>query len=184
MVTGNHTEQGSKTQRGPRTAYLTLPLMSLVVIVQATLLTRLHISSGISPNLLLVFVVTWGLLMGIEAGMLWGFVGGLVFDLVAALPLGTSSLALMTICFLSGLGESNLFQGNIFLPVILVALATPIYGAIVLLAQQVRGLQVAWLNVALHVMLPEMLMNVAAVILVYPALRWLARQLGAERMDW
>ena len=70
-----------------------------------------------------------------SAGIAWSFVGGLLFDLVAGLPLGTSSLALMTVCFLTGLGETNLFQGNIFLPVIVIVLATPLHAGMVLLTR-------------------------------------------------
>ena len=160
-----------------------LLVVALVVVIQATLLARIRLY-GAAPNALLAVVVAWSLLRGIEAGLAWGFTGGLVFDLVAGMPLGTSSLALMTICFLTGLGESNLFQGNVFLPIIVVALATPLQGWIILLTQQLRHLNVDWAGVTLHVILPELVLNVATVVIVYPALRWLARQVGAERLDW
>jgi rod shape-determining protein MreD len=160
-----------------------LLLVALIVVAQATLTARIRLA-GASPDLLLAAVVAWSLLQGIEAGLIWAFAGGLLFDLVTGMPLGASSLALMTICFLTGLGESNLFQGNVFLPVIIVALATPLHGWIILLTQQLRHLNVDWLGVTLRVILPELALNVAAVVIVYPALRWLAQRVGAERMDW
>jgi rod shape-determining protein MreD len=186
MATGNGAQQGKSYGPGGRTIrniYLLVPILAMIVVIQATLLVRIRFL-GVSPNLMLAVVVAWGLLRGIEAGIVWGFVGGLVFDLIAGAPLGMSSLALMTICFLTGLGESNLFQGNIFLPVIVVTLATPLYGWMILSAQQLRGLHVDWPNVTLYVILPELLLNGTLVILVYPALRWLAQQLGSERLDW
>jgi rod shape-determining protein MreD len=181
------TPGGSEAARGfGRRAVSASPLLllvALIVIVQATLTARIRLA-GSSPDLLLTVVVAWSLLQGIESGLVWAFVGGLLFDLVAGAPLGTSSLGLMTICFLTGLGENNLFQGNVFLPVIIVALATPIHGWIILLTQQLRHLNVDWLGVTLHVILPELALNVAAVTIVYPALRWLARRVGAERLNW
>src|SRR5450756_258461 len=155
----------------------------LAVIAQATLIARVRLG-GACPDALLAVVVAWGLLRGISAGIAWSFVGGLLFDLVAGLPLGTSSLALMTVCFLTGLGETNLFQGNIFLPVIVIVLATPLHAGIVLLTEQLRHVQVDWTGVALRIVLPEMVLNIVTVVLVYPALRWLAGKVGAQRLNW
>jgi rod shape-determining protein MreD len=160
---------------------LLVPL--LVVIVQATLIARIRLG-GACPDALLAVVVAWGLLQGIGAGIAWAFAGGLLFDLVAGLPLGTSSLALMTVCFLTGLGETNLFQGNIFLPVIVIVLATPLHAGMVLLTEQLRHLYVDWAGVALRIVLPEMVLNIVTVVLVYPVLRWLAGKVGAERLNW
>ncbi len=160
---------------------LLLPL--LMVILQATLIARIRLG-GACPDALLAVVVAWGLLQGIGAGIAWSFAGGLLFDLVAGLPLGTSSLALMTVCFLTGLGETNLFQGNIFLPVIVIVLATPLHAGMVLLTEQLRHLYVDWAGVALRVVLPETVLNIVTVVLLYPALRWLAGKVGAERLNW
>ncbi len=182
MATGNYAGEPKRTLRIPGVSPLLLvPL--LVVIVQATLIARIRVG-GVCPDLLLVVVVAWSLLRGIGAGIAWSFVGGLFFDMVAGLPLGTSSLALMTVCFVTGLGESNLFQGNIFLPIIAVAIATPLHAAIVLLAMQLQHVHVDWLGVALRVVLPEMFLNMATMILVYPMLRWLADKVSAERLNW
>jgi rod shape-determining protein MreD len=162
---------------------MVLPIVALVVIVQATLVARVRFL-GVTPDLLLAVVVAWSLLSGIQSGILWAFFGGLIFDAVTGIPLGTSSLALMTICFLTSLGETNLFHGSVFLPIAVIVLATPIHGWIILVTQQLRHLQVDWPGVTLRILLPETLLNVIVVVLVYPALRWLARQAGVERMDW
>jgi rod shape-determining protein MreD len=166
--------------------YLTLPVLALIVLVQATLLARLRFLEA-GPNALLAAVVSWSLLRGIDEGIIWGFIGGLGLDLVAGLPLGTSPLALMSISFLAALGETNVFLGNLFLPAIIVALATPLYGWIVLLSQQLQGIAVAeghlpvdWASATLRIIGPELLLNVLTVGLVYPPLRWLAGRLGAD----
>ena len=168
---------------GVTSLYLILPVLALIVLVQATLLARVRFLEA-SPNLLLAAVVVWSLLRGIDEGIIWGFVGGLGLDLAAGLPLGISSLALMSISFLAALGETNLFLGNLFLPVITVALATPLYGWIVLLGQQLQGTAVDWASATLHVIGPELLLNALTVVVVYPVLRWLANRVGAERMEW
>jgi len=85
--------------------YLGLAILSLVILVQGTLLSRVRII-GVGANLLLVTVVCWSLTRNVQEGLVWAFAGGLGIDLVSGLPLGTSSLALMPTCFLAGIGAA------------------------------------------------------------------------------
>lgn len=163
--------------------YLSFLILGLVVIVQGTLLARMHFF-GASPDLLLVVVVCWSLLRSEFDGLLWAFAGGLAVDLIAGLPLGTTPLALMPTCFLAGLGRSRVFTGSLPLPALLVALATPIFGWINLLIQQMRGVPVDWIGSTLRVVLPELALNALLVLVTYPILRWLAARVGAIRMEW
>ncbi len=158
-------------------------VLALVVLVQATLLARVRLV-GASPNLLLVVVVCWSLIRGLYDGLIWGFVGGLALDVIAGLPLGTSSLALMATTPLAGLGKNSVFPGSLTLPVLLVALATPVYGWLVLLTELLRGIPVDWLASSVRVIGPEIAINGALVIVVYPVLRWLATQIRPTQMEW
>lgn len=142
----------------------------LVVIIQATLMARLRVL-GACPNLLLVSTITWGLLRTVGEGVVWGFAGGLALDLITGMPLGTSSLAAMTACLLTGLGRNRVFGNNLWWPILIVALATPVYGWIVLLTQQFRGLPVDWGASTARVIAPELALNVASMVLVYPVVR-------------
>ncbi|PKO20653.1 MAG: rod shape-determining protein MreD [Chloroflexi bacterium HGW-Chloroflexi-1] len=166
--------------------YLTLTVVALAVLIQATLLTRVRVL-GVSPDLLLVAVVAWSLLQGATQGFIWGFIGGLGLDLVAGMPLGTSSLALMAASasrFLAGLSTNSVFAGNLLLPIFIVVLATPLHGWIILLTGQLRGLRIDWITSTVRVIGPEMLLNALLVVLVYPVLRWLATRIGAQQMEW
>jgi len=48
-----------------------------------------------TPNLVLVFAVVVTIAVGLEAGLVWAFVGGLALDVIAQRPLGSSSFALL-----------------------------------------------------------------------------------------
>jgi len=163
--------------------YLMAVVLTLVVLVQATLLARVKLVSA-SPNLLLVVVVCWSLIRGLYDGLVWGFVGGLALDVIAGLPLGTSSLALMATTPLAGLGKNSIFPGSLTLPILLVALATPLYGWIVLLSEMIRGIPVDWLASTVRIIGPEIAFNAALAVIVYPALRWLATQIRPTQMEW
>lgn len=162
--------------------YLTLAILVLAVLIQATLTARIRVF-GVTPDLLLTVVVSWSLLRGFTEGVIWGFLGGLALDAVTGMPLGTSSLALMPVCFLAGLGKSNIFAGNLLLPVIVVGLATPMHGWIVLLTEQLRGVPVDWLTSTVRVVAPELLLNGLAITVVYPILRGLVESTGIGRVE-
>ncbi len=163
--------------------YLATAVLAFAVLVQATVLTRLRLA-GNAADLMLVLVVCWSLIRGQTEGILWAFAGGLGLDLAAGLPLGTSSLALMVTCPLTVLGKNSVFPGSLTLPVLLVLLATPAYGWVVLLTKTVLGLPVDWLASTLYVIGPEAVLNMALTFLVYPLLRWLARTLQPGQMAW
>lgn len=162
--------------------YLALIILSLVVLVQGTILSRIRML-GVSADLLLVTVVTWSLTRNVQEGLVWAFVGGLGADLVSGMPLGTSSLALMPTCFLAGIGRSRVFAQNVFWPILLVTLATPLHGWIVLLTQQLRGVPVNWVDSTLRIILPELALNIGLTLPIYPGLRWLAARVGVPVMD-
>lgn len=163
--------------------YLTAAVLTLAVLMQANLFARLRLADA-APNLLLVIVVCWSLIRGQADGVVWGFVGGLGLDLTAGLPLGTSALALMLTCPLTVLGKDSVFPGSLTLPALLVALATPVFGWVVLLTKTVLGLPVDWLASTLYVIGPEAALNVALTPVVYLLLRWLAIRLQPGQMAW
>lgn len=163
--------------------YLTAAVLTLAVLLQASLLSRFRLA-GAAPNLLLVIVVCWSLIRGQADGVLWGFIGGLGLDLVAGLPLGASALALIIVGPLTALGKNSVFPGSLVLPALLVVLATPVFGWVVLFTRSVLGLPVDWLASTLYIIGPEAVLNVVLTPVVYLLLRWLALHLQPGQMAW
>jgi rod shape-determining protein MreD len=153
-----------------RSAYVMILGLTLVVLIQATLIARIHVF-GAAPDLLLVVVVCWSLLAGVTQGLIAAFTGGIAVDVVAGLPLGSSSLALMPLCFLAQIGRSSVYQGNTWLPVLLVAIATPLEGWLILLTRQLRGAPIDWIATTTRVILPAIALNVVLTLIVMPVLR-------------
>jgi rod shape-determining protein MreD len=170
------------TSRERTGVYPALIVLGLTVLIQATLSARLRFF-GASPNLLLAIVVSWSMLRGFSQGILWGFIGGLGIDLVSGMPLGASSLALMSVCTLAGLGKSSVFAANVLLPMSIVALATPIHGWIILLTLQIQGVSVNWLDSTARIIAPELALNVLTIASLYPLLRRLSAALNAGRAE-
>lgn len=106
-------------------------VLALATLIQEGIVGHLTVL-GVLPNLVLLIVVNWSLIRGVEEGMLWGFIGGIFLDLFSGLPFGTSSLAFVCIAGLVSLGETALPRASILLPMAAAFLATCIYYAIAL----------------------------------------------------
>jgi rod shape-determining protein MreD len=163
--------------------YLAAILLVIAVFAQATLLPRLRFF-GASPNLVLIVLLSWSLLRGPSEAVAYAFLAGIVFDLISGLPLGTTSLALMLVCALAVLGEGPFFQGHVFLPMTAVAIATAIYAWFTLLVLQFHGAPVDWAGTTVRVIVPELLLNVVVISMVYPLMRWTIERVGGRRLGW
>jgi len=157
-------------QRPNWTFYMALVGLGVVVLTQATLISRVRVL-GVSPDLLLVTVVGWSLLRGVGEGLLWGFAGGLGIDVISGLPLGMSALALLPAAWLGGLGRGTIYSSSAILSLLLVTVATPLRGWLILALQAASGLQVDWIATTLHVISVEAALNVLLMAAIYPVMR-------------
>src|SRR5260221_14291342 len=87
---------------GPFRRGSTRPMTLLLAAVGATVTALLELTIGpylrvgiAEPHLVLVVGIIVTLALDIEAGLVWAFVGGLVLDVLAERPLGSSAFALL-----------------------------------------------------------------------------------------
>jgi rod shape-determining protein MreD len=75
---------------------LTLAAVGAVVaaLLQLTVMPYLSIG-GAQADLLLVCAVVWTVVAGIEGGLIWAFIGGLMIDFLAPRPLGSTAFTLL-----------------------------------------------------------------------------------------
>ena len=74
----------------------------LLAAVGATMMALLELTAGpymrigaAQPHLVLVVGIVVTVALGLESGLVWSFVGGLVLDVLAERPLGSTSFALL-----------------------------------------------------------------------------------------
>ena len=165
------------------TIYLVLPLLAIVAILQTTLLPSLAIWS-VFANLPLLIVVSWGLLRGPREGALWGFLAGLMVDLLSGAPFGAATMSLIAVGFLAGLGETTVFRARIALPMIVMFLATIVYELLFLLIVRISGQGVVWLDSIFRLVMPSAVLNAVLTPVVFLAMSWLYARFGREEMEW
>lgn len=163
--------------------YATILLLSAVAIVQTTAMPHLTIM-GVKPDLILLMVISWSLLRGAQEGVIWALVGGMGLDLLSGDPFGTSTVALVALSLLAGVGELSVFRTHLALPLIAALIATLAYDLFFLLLLYAEGRSIAWADSLIKVVLPSTLFNVLLAPFVYKALYWLHRKTGREEMAW
>lgn len=161
------------------TIYLVVPLLLVVAVLQATIVSNLTVW-GVFADFPLLVVVSWGLLRGAREGMIWGFVGGLMVDLLSGAPFGAATLSLMAAGSLSGLGEATVSRTHLALPLVVVFLGTIVYDLVFLLVVQISGQTVVWLSSLVRIILPSAALNVVLMPIVFGSMRWLVRRFGTE----
>jgi rod shape-determining protein MreD len=139
---------------------------------------------SVFANLPLLVVVSWGLLRGPQEGALWGFIAGLMVDLLSGAPFGAATVSLIVIGFLAGLGETTVFRARIALPMIVMFLATIVYELLFLLIVRISGQSVAWLDSVLRLVIPSAILNAVLTPVVFLTMSWLYARFGREEMEW
>ncbi|MBI3287493.1 MAG: rod shape-determining protein MreD [Chloroflexi bacterium] len=157
-------------------------LLSLTGLLQASLLS--HLSGGNNLDLTLVLVVSWSLLRGPREAILWGFIGGLVLDLLSGWPTGLSALLLTLIATLISLGQERFYRGLPILPLGAMVVASLLYHTALLLVGGLLGRRVDLLSEISNSLVPALVANLVATPFLYYPLRALHRRLGPPRLGW
>jgi len=133
---------------------------------------------GVTPNFLLLVVVTLALTTGPTEGAASGFVAGMLFDLIGTGPVGPMALVLCITGFLAGLLHEQMFAEGWLLPFTVLAVAAISAEIAYWLVLSLLGSGGPFWSSLFTKMLPAAVYNVALALLVYP---WLARFLRSDR---
>jgi rod shape-determining protein MreD len=135
-------------------------LLLVTVLVQVTWAPRLTVA-GAFPNLALVAVIAITWISGVRYGMAWACVAGLMLDLTSDGPLGPHALALLAGAYLTGFWARNLNRDSVLHPVIAAAASTAAYSSVLVFADDVLGLPVPALGIALQLVAAASVYNAA-----------------------
>jgi rod shape-determining protein MreD len=157
--------------------YLAIPLLSLAVIFQASILPQLDLPGG-GPDLVFLLVLSWAIDSELRQGVAWAFVGGIMLDLLSALPVGTHSIPLLVIVFaLSGVGGQIYRLGLLLL--IAMAVGGTLFQQLTLMTiTALLGHRVMWLQEFTSIVLPTVFYNLILIVPVYWTVRRIQRRLN------
>ncbi|MBN1259136.1 MAG: rod shape-determining protein MreD [Anaerolineae bacterium] len=83
--------------------YFGVPILLVGAVLQSTWIEDLRILGG-RPDLVLLLVVTWAIIRGLNEGVLWGFIGGAFMDSLSGGPFGVWTVTLTAVGLIAGQG--------------------------------------------------------------------------------
>ena len=163
-------------------SYLTLVLVALALVESSW--GPLISVAGVHPDLVLVAVIGWTVLRGTSEGLLWAVIGGLCLDLLSSGPFGLAVIPLVLVSLVARLGYSRMFGGQIVLPLLLAFPLSVIYYLVYTSLLYLWGHPIAWGVNLTHIVLPASALNIGAMLVLFPLLRYLHRRSAPEKMKW
>lgn len=146
---------------------ITIFLLISFFVMQGTLFASLDFGS-VSPNLLLVLVVSLGLMRGKRTGLLIGFFSGFLADIFFGAYMGFFSLLYMYLGYLAGFFHRIFYPEEVKLPMFLIGISDLLYGiSCFCFLFLLRG-RVEFGYYFLHICIPECIYTLVITIIVYP----------------
>jgi hypothetical protein len=105
-------------------------------------------------------------------------------DLFSSGPFGLTVIPLVVVSLLGRLGYSRVFGAHIVLPLFLTFPFGVVYYLVYAFLLYLWGWPIAWGTALTSVILPVSLLNIGAMLVLFPLLRWLHRRTGPQEMTW
>jgi len=127
----------------PKHIFVAVLLMAVLTVLHTSVLAQIPVL-GVAPQLLFLVALAWGIVRGVEEGLVWAFVAGIFTDLFSLAPLGISSLA-----FMAGVAGPLMIQRALPPHRLLVAMFLAALGTVIYLTVYAVGLRVFGFGIGL-----------------------------------
>jgi rod shape-determining protein MreD len=165
-----------------RRKIITFLVILVTFLLQSTLFPILPFSY-VTPNLLLILTVSFGLMNGKKTGLWTGFLSGLLIDLFYSNLFGFYALVYMYVGYLNGMLYKFFFDEDIKVPMLLTAVSDLGYGLLFYVIQFAFRMRFDFPAYFLHVILPEMIYTVLLTLVFYRIYFAINRRLTADELE-
>lgn len=134
-------------------------LLGLIAItLQSTFFSYFTIM-GVKPDLLLIMVVFTAFIKGSKYGGIFGFMLGLIEDLITGRFIGMNALIKGSLGYLIGLTEGKIYKENLLAPGLLLLLASLLQGVLTVLLFNITGTNFALKEQMYKIIIPTAIYN-------------------------
>lgn len=141
-------------------------LIIFTFVLQTTVCPAISLAS-ISPNLLIVFITSFGFMRGKKTGLLLGFFSGMLLDIFYSSVLGYYALIYMSIGYFNGMFNHLFFDNDIKMPMTLAGLSDLIFGFVIYFFSFLLQGKFDFLFYLSRYIIPEMLYTLALTLFLY-----------------
>lgn len=167
-----------------RTKLILLGMIFLCLFLQCSVMPAISIAS-VTPNLMIAFTASFGLMRGRRSGLILGFLCGLMTDLMlgsqGGLFIGLRAFTYMYIGYFSGYCYHVFYDDDIKMPIVLTAAGDIAYGLLYYISQFLLRGRVDFFFFLRRVIFPEAVYTILLTLICYRLFLLLNRWL--EKLD-
>jgi rod shape-determining protein MreD len=161
--------------------YISLPLLLVAVVIQSTIVPEIRVGNG-GPDLILMMTLSWAMLAGLEEGIVWALVGGILQDLSIGIPTGTTALALVIVVFLSDLVIGQIGRNNLIFPPLVIGIGTVVYHFLLAVLLSIIGRPVSIPYMLTYITLPTLAFHVVMILPIFRIMGWIFQASRPKRV--
>ena len=161
---------------------ISIPILIVLAILQTAILSQLQILRGTS-DLILIIIIAWALQKRVQTAWQWGIIGGLITSIFSALPFGVAIAGYLVSIGIALLIRRRIWQVPILAMFVSVFLGTLITHLIDLVALNLVGNPMPWLEALNLITLPSLLVNLLLAIPAYALMADLARWIYPDELE-
>ncbi|MCJ7694245.1 MAG: rod shape-determining protein MreD [Anaerolineaceae bacterium] len=138
----------------------------ITIMLQSGVISRMTLLAG-SADLILLFLAAWGLQNHVRKIWLWTAIAGIIVSLISAMPFYVPLFAYLTITGITQIIGKRIWETPILAMFLSIFFGTLIQHILYILALQINGTSLSWIESFNSVTLPSLLINMLFAIPVY-----------------
>lgn len=146
---------------------ITLAILIVVNFCLQTTLFGFHNLNSITPNLMLILTMSFGLMRGRKEGLLVGFFCGFLTDCFFSNILGPYMLLYMFIGYINGFFHKNYMVEDVLLPLIVILVDDFVFNGVIYVFYFMLNNRLNFAHYMFRIILPEMLVTTLLTIIIY-----------------
>ena len=161
---------------------IAIPIFVALAILQSSVVSRLPLLQG-TTDLILLTIIAWALQKKVETAWQWCIIGGLVTNIVSAVPFGVPLLGYALTTSIALALRRRVWQVPILAMFLVTFLGTIITQGLALASLRLNGSPIPVIVAFNLVTLPSILLNLLFAVLVYALVGELAGWLYREEIE-
>jgi rod shape-determining protein MreD len=151
-----------------------IPVLSLVVILQSAVISRVYLLSGVA-DLPMVMLAAWALQENVDSGWHWAVALGILVGFVSALPWYVPVMSYVVVVALAQMLQRRVWQAPLLAMFSVTFLGTVFLNILSYLVMRIGGVDMPVEDVLGLLVLPGVLLNMLLAIPIYAIMRDLSR---------
>jgi hypothetical protein len=163
-------------------ALIALPIFSMLVILQSTIVSRFPLLHG-SADLVLLVIIAWALQEQVDSAWIWALLGGLLIGFSSAVSLFIPLAVYLSSNALALMVRRRIWQIPILGMFAITLIGTLLSHVLTALTISISGTALPWLDVFQLITLPSLFLNILLAAPIYAIVKDFASWLHPEVIE-